>query len=86
MTKGGKKIMSDEERKMNELLQSFADAAMDKITEVYAEQLKNLLVEKIDEIASECKEFSDRKNLLIVKLIDYLQEYVNEQVDDVKVE
>ena len=78
--------MSDEERKMNELLQSFADAAMDKITEVYAEQLKNLLVEKIDEIASECKEFSDRKNLLIVKLIDYLQEYVNEQVDDVKVE
>lgn len=78
--------MSDEDRKMNELLQSLADAAMDKITEVYAEQLKNLLVEKIDEIASECKEFSDRKNLLIVKLIDYLQEYVNEQVDDVKVE
>lgn len=78
--------MSDEERKMMELLQNLADAAMYKITEVYAEQLKNLLVEKIDEIASECKEFSDRKNLLIVKLINYLQEYVNEQVDDVKVE
>ncbi len=78
--------MSDEERNMMELLKSMADAAMDRITEVYAEKLKDLLIEKIDEISSECKEFSDRKNLLIVKLIDNLQEYVNEQVDDVKVE
>lgn len=78
--------MSDEERKMMELLQNLADVAMDKITEVYAEKLKDLIIEKIDEIASECKEFSDRKNLLIVKLIDNLQGYVNEQVDDVKVE
>lgn len=84
--KGGKKIVSDEERKMMELLQNLADVAMDKITEVYAEKLKDLIIEKIDEIASECKEFSDRKNLLIVKLIDNLQGYVNEQVDDVKVE
>ncbi len=78
--------MSDEERNMMELLKSMADAAMDRITEVYAEKLKDLLIEKIDEISSECKEFSDRKNLLIVKLIDNLQEYVNEQVDDVKLE
>lgn len=78
--------MTNEERELHRMLKELADVSMDRLTEIYAKNLADMIIAKIDEISAECKEMADRKNLLIVKLIDSLQDHVDKHVSDVKVE